>query len=183
MFAVIHTGGKQHRVAENDRIIVERLPADPGSVVSFDKVLMLAGDGASPLIGDNVPGEARVFGQVLEQKRGDKIIVFKKKRRQGYRRKRGHRQYQTVIRIVSISADGEEPTVEPLEAETSPVVNDGIDAEPTASQDTSSDTAVEDQPVAEEAAPQEASAEETASTAEPDGAASESGSAGAEKKE
>lgn len=114
MFAVFRTGGKQHRVTENDRIVVERLSAQPGAVVSFDNVLLMAGNGGAPLLGNAVPGEARVFGQVLEQKRGKKIIVFKKKRRQGYRRKRGHRQYQTVLRIVGISATGEEPVIEPL---------------------------------------------------------------------
>jgi large subunit ribosomal protein L21 len=107
MFAVIRTGGKQHRVAESDRIVVERLNAEPGDLIAFDKVLMLAEDGKEPLVGAAVPAEARVFGRVLEQTRGAKVIVFKKKRRKNYRRTHGHRQDLTVVRIVSISASGE----------------------------------------------------------------------------
>ena len=109
MYAIIRTGGKQHRVAENDRIIVERLAAAPGDAISFDDILLLAGTDATPLIGAQVPGAARVFGEVLAQQRGAKIIVFKKKRRQNYRRLRGHRQEQTVVLITGISADGTAP--------------------------------------------------------------------------
>ena len=105
-FAVIRTGGEQHRVAEDDRIVVERLTAEPGDVVAFDEVLMLAEDGKEPLVGAAVPSEARVFGRVLEQTRAAKVIVFKKKRRKNYRRTRGHRQDLTAVRIVSISASG-----------------------------------------------------------------------------
>ena len=121
MFAVIRTGGKQHRVAENDRITVERLDAEPGDLVTFDKVLMLALDGEDPLIGSAVPGEARVFGRVLAQTRGPKLIIFKKKRRKNHRRTRGHRQDLTEVRIASISLDGEPTEAEaaaPVEAET-----------------------------------------------------------------
>ena len=113
MFAIIRTGGKQHRVAENDRIVVERLAGAPGDVIAFDDVLMLAGTAAAPLIGAQVPGEARVFGEVLAQQRGAKVLVFKKKRRQNYRRLRGHRQEQTVVRITAISADGTAPEPQP----------------------------------------------------------------------
>ena len=107
MFAVIRSGGKQHRVSENDRIIIERLNAEPGDIVAFDKVLMLAEDGKEPLVGASVPGEARVFGRVLEQTRGPKLIIFKKKRRKNHRRTKGHRQDLTAIRITSISSTGE----------------------------------------------------------------------------
>ncbi len=113
MYAIIRTGGKQHRVAENDRIVIERLAGAPGDVVAFDDVLMLAGTAETPLIGAQVPGEARVFGEVLAQQRGAKILVFKKKRRQNYRRLRGHRQEQTVVRITAISADGTAPEPRP----------------------------------------------------------------------
>jgi large subunit ribosomal protein L21 len=106
MFAVIRTGGKQHRLAENDRIVIERLDAEAGDLVTFDQVLMLAEDGKEPLLGAAVPSEARIFGRVLEQARGAKVIVFKKKRRKNYRRTLGHRQDLTVVRIVSISASG-----------------------------------------------------------------------------
>src|SRR5512132_61569 len=106
MFAVIRTGGKQHRVAEGDRIVVERLDAEAGDVVAFDRILMVAGNGEAPLVGAAVPSEARVFGRVLEQTRGPKLIVFKKKRRKNYRRTKGHRQDLTALRIISISPSG-----------------------------------------------------------------------------
>ena len=106
MFAVIRTGGKQHRVAEGDRIVVERLDAEAGDVVAFDRILMVAGNGEAPLVGAAVPSEARVFGRVLEQTRGPKLIVFKKKRRKNYRRTKGHRQDLTAVRILSISPSG-----------------------------------------------------------------------------
>ena len=109
MFAVIRTGGKQHRVAANDRIVVERLPADPGDAVEFDDIVMLAPDGEAPLVGGAVPTTARVFGKVLEQARGPKILILKKKRRKNHRRMRGHRQDLTVVRIEGVSLDGSEP--------------------------------------------------------------------------
>ena len=113
MYAIIRTGGKQHRVAENDRIVVERLAGAPGDVIAFNDVLMLAGTEVAPLIGAQVPGAARVFGEVLAQQRGAKVLVFKKKRRQNYRRLRGHRQEQTVVRITAISVDGTAPEPRP----------------------------------------------------------------------
>jgi large subunit ribosomal protein L21 len=117
MFAVIRSGGKQHRVAENDRIVVERLNAEPGDLVAFDQVLMLSEDGKEPLVGSAVPGEARVFGRVLEQTRGPKLIVFKKKRRKNYRRTKGHRQDLTAVRIASISLTGDAAAAETAEPE------------------------------------------------------------------
>jgi large subunit ribosomal protein L21 len=105
MFAVIKTGGKQYRVAENDVVIVEKLLATAGDAVQFDEVLMIGGDG-SPQVGVPRVTSAAVFGEVIEQARGEKIIVFKKHRRQGYRRKRGHQQDLTVVRITEISPTG-----------------------------------------------------------------------------
>ena len=112
MFAVIRSGGKQHRVAENDRIIVERLDGEPGALIAFDQVLMLAEDGQPPLVGSAVPAAARVFGRVLEQTRGPKLIVFKKKRRKNHRRTKGHRQHLTAVRIASISPTGDRAAAE-----------------------------------------------------------------------
>jgi large subunit ribosomal protein L21 len=112
MYAVIRTGGKQYRVAENQRVTVERLPGDPGDTLKLDDVLMIAEDGAAPLVGTPGLDEAAVFAEVLAQTRGDKVIVFKKKRRQNYRRTKGHRQEQTMLRIASISATGEAPATE-----------------------------------------------------------------------
>ena len=107
MFAVIRTGGKQYRVAANDRIVIERLAADPGDAVQFDDIVMLAPEGEAPLVGDAIPEAARVFGKVIEPARGPKILILKKKRRKNHRRTRGHRQDLTVVRIDGVSLDGE----------------------------------------------------------------------------
>ncbi len=101
MFAVIQTGGKQYKVAKDDIIIVEKLDAEEGKKVSFDNVLMHGKEGAVK-IGEPLVKGASVTGEVLEQRKGDKVIVFKKKRRQNYRRKQGHRQLETVVRITGI---------------------------------------------------------------------------------
>ena len=106
MYAVIRTGGKQYRVAPNDVIQVERLSTGPGESVDFDEVLQV-GEGAATTAGTPLVKGAMVRAEVLEEVRGEKIIVFKKKRRQGYRRKQGHRQNLTVLRITDITgADG-----------------------------------------------------------------------------
>ena len=91
MFAVIRTGGKQYRVAPEDIIEIEKIAGAPGDIVHLGEVLLLGGDG-SPKVGSPTISGASVAAEVLEQKRDDKIIVFKKKRRQGYRRTKGHRQ-------------------------------------------------------------------------------------------
>lgn len=106
MFAIIRTGGKQYRVAADDVIEVEKLAGNPGDAIEFGEVLMLAGDG-DPQLGAPMVAGALVAGEVVEQKRADKIIVFKKKRRKNYRRKRGHRQDLTAIRITGILLNGE----------------------------------------------------------------------------
>jgi len=104
MFAVIRTGGKQYKVAENDVIIIEKLLADAGDDIDFTDVLAL-NDGAVTTFGKLGVAGALVTAEVLEQARGDKVIIFKKKRRQNYRRKNGHRQDLTVVRITGILAD------------------------------------------------------------------------------
>ena len=105
MFAVIRTGGKQYKVATDDVVAVERLAGEPGAVIALDEVLMVGGDGAvragTPLLAG-----ASVAATVVAQRRGPKIIVFKKERRKNYRRKRGHRQEQTVLRIGEIALPG-----------------------------------------------------------------------------
>ena len=108
MFAVVRTGGKQYRVRKDDVIKVERLAGEPGAAIDLDQVLMLD-DGKSPTIGSPLVDGARVSATVLDQTRADKIIVFKKKRRKNYRRKHGHRQHQTVLRITDILAAGAAP--------------------------------------------------------------------------
>jgi large subunit ribosomal protein L21 len=102
MYAVIKTGGKQYRVENGDIIEVEKLTADAGSTISLSPVLMFNDDKSSK-VGTPVLEGAAVSAEVLEQARGDKIIVFKKKRRKGYRRKMGHRQDLTVLRITDVT--------------------------------------------------------------------------------
>ena len=102
-FAVIRTGGKQYRVTPNAVLKVEKLEAEAGASVTFHDVLAVGSDAGGLTLGaHSVPG-ASVSATVLEQTRGDKIIIFKKKRRQNYRRKRGHRQHVTVLRIGDIA--------------------------------------------------------------------------------
>ncbi len=102
MFAVIRTGGKQYKVATDDVIAVERLDGEPGSTVALDEVLLIADDDTVKAGAPLLPG-ARVSATVVEQRRAHKIIVFKKKRRKNYRRKKGHRQAETLLRITEIS--------------------------------------------------------------------------------
>jgi large subunit ribosomal protein L21 len=109
MFAVIRTGGKQYRVAKDDLITVEKLPAEPGDEIEFDEVLMIA-DGGEIATGTPFVTGAAVGAEVVAQNRAPKIIVFKKKRRHNYRRKKGHRQPQTVLRITEIRSTGAPPS-------------------------------------------------------------------------
>ena len=103
MFAVIKTGGKQYRVAPNEKLKVELLVGEAGDSVSFDEVL-LVGDDAGVKVGAPTVAGARVQAEIVEQIRTRTILVFKKRRRQNSKRSRGHRQHQTVVRITGISA-------------------------------------------------------------------------------
>ncbi len=108
MFAVIKTGGKQYKVAADDEIVIMNVPGDAGDAVTFDEVLSL-GDGAEMEIGAPLVAGATVAAEVVTQKRGPKVIAFKKRRRQNSRRKRGHRQDLTVVKIIEILAAGQTP--------------------------------------------------------------------------
>jgi len=101
MYAVIRTGGKQYRVNPGDVIKVEKLAGAVGEEINFDDVLMLAGEG-DPVVGNPQVKGAKVVGRIVAQDRAKKIIVFKHKRRKGYRLKQGHRQYYTGVAIESI---------------------------------------------------------------------------------
>ena len=101
MYAVIQTGGKQYRVQKDDIIEVELIDAEKGAAVTLDEVLLVGSEGKAKIGAPMVSG-ATVQATVLNQKRGDKVIVFKKKRRQNYRRKNGHRQSITVLKITDI---------------------------------------------------------------------------------
>jgi large subunit ribosomal protein L21 len=105
MYAVIKTGGKQYRVQAGDVIIVEKLGGEPGAKVAFDEVLMI-GEGEAVTVGAPLIDGASVSATLIETRKGDKIKVFKKIRRQGYRRTRGHRQIETVVRVTAIAGDG-----------------------------------------------------------------------------
>jgi large subunit ribosomal protein L21 len=98
MFAVIKTGGKQYRVEAGDVIVVEKLPVAESGAVTFDEVLMVGDKVGTPTVAG-----ASVAGELVKQTREKKIIVFKKKRRQNYRRKHGHRQQVSVVRITDIA--------------------------------------------------------------------------------
>jgi large subunit ribosomal protein L21 len=107
MYAVIRTGGKQYRVQPGDLLVVEKLDGEPGAAVAFDEVLML-GDDAAVTVGAPLIEGASVSATLVETRKGDKIKVFKKIRRQGYRRTQGHRQFETVLRVTGIAGAGQE---------------------------------------------------------------------------
>ena len=106
MYAVIRTGGKQYKVAPQDVLQIEKIDGGAGDAVQFQEVLMISGEG-EPHIGSPAIAGAVVSAEVVEQGRGPKVIIFKKRRRQNYRRKRGHRQELTTVRILEILADGQ----------------------------------------------------------------------------
>jgi len=101
MYAVIKTGGKQYRVAKDDVLTIEKLEGDSGAEVEFTEVLMIGGNGTPKIGTPTVPG-AKVTAELVEQTRGPKLIAFKKRRRKNSRRKRGHRQDLTKVRITNI---------------------------------------------------------------------------------
>ena len=108
MFAVFKTGGKQYRVAAEDVIKVDKVKGEPGEIVEFGEVLVVGGDALS--LGAPTVSGATVAAEVLEQARGPKIIAFKKRRRKNSRRKIGHRQEFTLVRITEILTDGKKPS-------------------------------------------------------------------------
>ena len=103
MFAIIRTGGKQYRVQKDDKIEIGNLDVKEGDSIDFDEVLFLGGE-KSATLGEPLIKGASVKANVIAQKRAPKITVFKKKRRQNYRRKKGHRQHLTVVQITDIKA-------------------------------------------------------------------------------
>lgn len=113
MYAVVRTGGKQYRVTENQVLTVEKITGEPGTLVSLDDVLMVGAEGKAATIDSTKLGKAAVFAEVLDQGKNDKIIIFKKKRRQNYRRTKGHRQEQTILRVIGISETGTAPKFTP----------------------------------------------------------------------
>lgn len=107
MYAVIKTGGKQYRVQAGDLLVVEKLEGEPGAAVAFGEVLML-GEGEAVTVGAPLVDGAVVSGTLIETRKGEKVKIFKKIRRQGYRRTRGHRQLESVVRVTSVAGGGQE---------------------------------------------------------------------------
>ncbi len=99
VYAVIETGGKQYRVAPGDVLLIEKLPVEPGVEYDFDHLLMVVGDEGTPVVGTPYVEGARAVATVVNQERGEKILVFKYKPKSNYRRRQGHRQYLTRVRI------------------------------------------------------------------------------------
>lgn len=114
MYAVLKCGGKQIKVSKGDTVLVEKLAGETGEKVTLDNVLLLA-DGEKLTVGTPVVEGATVTASIVEQIRDKKVIIFKKKRRQGYKRKKGHRQYLTVLKVEEISAKGGKATAKKAE--------------------------------------------------------------------
>ena len=127
MYAVIRTGGKQYRVTSGDVIAVEKLAGEAGGTINFADVLLIS-DGKAQTVGAPTVDGATVAGTILEQGLGDKIIVFKKKRRKGYRRTKGHRQPETVVRIMEVLPKGQKPAAKKAASKTSATEKADIEA-------------------------------------------------------
>ena len=127
MFAVIKTGGKQYRVAADDVITIATLEGEPGAAVTFDQVLMVTNDNGTQ-VGAPIVAGVSVTGTVVEHTRGDKVIAFKKRRRQNSRRKRGHRQDYTVVRITDILGAGDKPKAAAKKKSTKAAADDAAPA-------------------------------------------------------
>ncbi len=108
MYAVVKTGGKQYRVSKDDILKVERLAGEAGDTVTLEEVLMV-GEGPDITVGAPVVAGASVAAEIVEQTRDRKIVIFKKRRRQNYRRKKGHRQHRTVLKVTEILTGGAKP--------------------------------------------------------------------------
>ncbi|MFZ5731444.1 MAG: 50S ribosomal protein L21 [Pseudomonadota bacterium] len=111
MFAVIKTGGRQYRVVPDDVLEITKIPGDVGTIVQLGEVLVVGGD--TPVLGTPFVKGASVAAEVLDHKRGPKVIAFKKRRRKNSKRKRGYRDELTLIRVTEILTDGKAPSVGP----------------------------------------------------------------------
>ncbi len=123
MYAIVEIAGQQFKVAKDQKVFVHRLASEEGNTVSFDNVLLLDNDGEVTVGAPAING-ASVEAKVLRHLKGDKVIVFKKKRRKGYRVKNGHRQYLSEIQIESISASGAKKKAAPKKVAKKEVVAD-----------------------------------------------------------
>ncbi|HKR24543.1 MAG TPA: 50S ribosomal protein L21 [Allosphingosinicella sp.] len=165
MFAIVRTGGKQYRVAAGDKIVVEKLAGNAGDTVTLDDVL-LAGDGGDLKSTDGLT----VAAEIVAQAKADKVTVFKKKRRHNYRRKRGHRQQLTILKIVSIGGKGASKKAEAKPAEEKPKAAKPKPEAPAKGGAEAAPEAVAEEPkkkAATKAAPAEKPAAKKASTKKP----------------
>ena len=149
MYAVVKTGGKQYKVAKDDKIVVDRLEAEAGSALVLDEVLMVA-NGDQVNVGSPTVKDAVVGATVIRHTRGDKIMVFRRKRRKNFRRIRGHRQDLTLIQITDIATDGKlkpaakkaetaKPAAKKAEADKAPAAKKAAIAKPAAKKATTSE--------------------------------------------
>lgn len=123
MYAIVEIAGQQFKVSKDQKVYVHRLASDEGSKISFDKVLLLDDNGNVTLGAPAIEG-ASVEAKVLQHLKGDKVIVFKKKRRKGYKKRNGHRQYLTQILVEGISATGAKKATKKAEVETAEVTEE-----------------------------------------------------------
>jgi large subunit ribosomal protein L21 len=163
MFAVIKTGGKQYKVAAGDVIKVEKLPGEAGETITLDDVLAV-GEGADMKIGAPTVDGAQVSAEILEQGRGDKIVIFKKKRRHNYRRKKGHRQDLTVLRITDVAASGAKKAAAKSAA---PKTEDKAEDKPEASAEAKSEAKAETKTEAKKTTAKKPAAKKTTATKKP----------------
>ena len=119
MFAVIKTGGKQYKVAEGDKLVIEKLEGEAGSDVTFSDVLMVGGDAGTTIGAPRVVG-ASVNATLLETRKGDKVMVMKKTRRSTYRRRNGHRQWGSVVHLTGIAMERSEAKAKPAKVAKAP---------------------------------------------------------------
>ncbi|HBT41382.1 MAG: 50S ribosomal protein L21 [Alphaproteobacteria bacterium] len=162
MYAVIKTGGKQYRVTSGDVIIVEKLLGEPGETIEVGQVMMLGEEGKAPTFGTPVVEKAAVFAEVLEQQKGDKILIFKKKRRHNYRRLKGHRQFETVLRIVDVSATGTKPAAAKKAAPKKADAEPAADAKPAKKESKAAADKADAKPAAKKPAAKKAPAKKAA---------------------
>src|SRR6267154_6771211 len=127
MFAVIKTGGRQYRVVPDDVLEIGKIAGDVGTIVQLEEVLVLGGD--TPVLGLPTVAGATVAAEVLQHKRGPKVISFKKRRRKNSRRKRGYRDEITVLRITEILTNDNKPTIGPRPKREKPVVAAPVDGD------------------------------------------------------
>ncbi len=156
MFAVVKTGGKQYHVAKDDVIRVEKLDAEAGATVALHDVLLIDADGAQTVGTPTIEGAA-VEAEVVDQLRDKKVLIFKKKRRQNYRRRRGHRQNLTVLKITGIVASG---ATKPAEADAAPAPAKKAAAKKAISKKATAKKATAKKATAKKAAAKKADAEE-----------------------